>query len=122
MKSEDLERYRRALQAKRGERNRGNIEGIVIERVADAADESVLASQRDLAVDTLNRETAVARQVDKALERIEAGTYGLCARCGDTISSRRLEALPWAELCIACQDAVDGMGRAKTHSRFSDAA
>jgi DnaK suppressor protein len=40
--------------------------------------------------------------IDRALERIDAGTYGVCLRRGERIALDRLEALPAAELCIAC--------------------
>lgn len=40
--------------------------------------------------------------VKRALARIEKGTYGQCARCGDAIAPERLEARPEAALCIAC--------------------
>lgn len=38
--------------------------------------------------------------IDAALQRIEAGTYGTCEECGKQITAERLEALPWARLCI----------------------
>jgi RNA polymerase-binding protein DksA len=41
--------------------------------------------------------------VERALERMDAGTYGVCERCGREIAAERLEALPYATLCIACQ-------------------
>ena len=41
--------------------------------------------------------------VNKALERIEEGSYGICTNCGQPIQAERLEALPEAELCIDCQ-------------------
>jgi DnaK suppressor protein len=41
--------------------------------------------------------------IDSALSRLEAGTYGNCDRCGDTIGRDRLEALPWATKCIECK-------------------
>lgn len=41
--------------------------------------------------------------VNRALDRIEEGTYGICTNCGQPIQAERLEALPWAELCIDCQ-------------------
>ncbi len=41
--------------------------------------------------------------VNKALERIDEGTYGICTNCGKPIQAERLEALPSAELCIDCQ-------------------
>lgn len=43
-------------------------------------------------------------QIRSALERIERGTYGTCARCGEAIARGRLEALPYTSLCIDCAD------------------
>jgi DnaK suppressor protein len=42
-------------------------------------------------------------QVEDALERFEAGTYGLCEQCGREIDPARLKALPYATLCLSCQ-------------------
>lgn len=42
------------------------------------------------------------RRIDAALDRIEQGTYGTCARCGEPISAERLEAVPTAPLCRTC--------------------
>lgn len=42
-------------------------------------------------------------QVNAALARLDAGTYGICASCGKEIGARRLEALPYATLCVECQ-------------------
>ncbi len=39
-------------------------------------------------------------EIDAALQRIEAGTYGVCEVCGKPIGAERLAALPWARLCI----------------------
>ena len=41
-------------------------------------------------------------EIDQALQRIEAGTYGQCLRCGDTIGPQRLHAVPEARSCMAC--------------------
>ena len=46
-------------------------------------------------------------QVDEALSRIEAGTYGICANCGKPINPARLEARPSSVLCIECQQKQD---------------
>lgn len=40
------------------------------------------------------------REVEEALARIEAGTYGTCSACGKRIPEERLEAVPWTTLCI----------------------
>jgi DnaK suppressor protein len=43
------------------------------------------------------------RDVDHALDRMDAGTYGTCERCRQPIADERLEALPAARLCIGCK-------------------
>jgi len=43
------------------------------------------------------------RDVERALAKMDAGTYGTCERCGKPIGPERLEALPWAVLCIECK-------------------
>jgi DnaK suppressor protein len=42
--------------------------------------------------------------IDAALNRMDSQDYGMCEDCGDPIPSRRLEAIPWATRCIACQE------------------
>jgi DnaK suppressor protein len=45
----------------------------------------------------------VLAQIDAALKRLDEGTYGTCARCGGEIAPERLDATPWASLCIDCK-------------------
>ncbi len=66
-----------------------------------AAASQVFAQQRDLALHDRAAQQLV--QVDEALARIEAGSYGRCVRCGQAIPDERLDALPWAARCIDCQ-------------------
>jgi DnaK suppressor protein len=42
-------------------------------------------------------------EIDRALAKIDAGTYGICEHCGQPIAEARLEALPYAALCVACK-------------------
>lgn len=51
------------------------------------------------------------QDIDGALSRIGDGTYGLCADCGNSIPPRRLEALPFATLCVNCQSVADKRAR-----------
>lgn len=44
------------------------------------------------------------RKVELALKRFSTGDFGICAACGDTIGLKRLQAIPWAINCIACQE------------------
>ncbi|MCB0044869.1 MAG: TraR/DksA C4-type zinc finger protein [Caldilineaceae bacterium] len=65
----------------------------------------------DLAYDYTNRDRVTAlrsveeqtlEQIDAALERLDAGTYGICSHCGKPINEERMEALPYATLCMEC--------------------
>jgi DnaK suppressor protein len=49
-------------------------------------------------------------EIDQALERLDAGTYGRCVRCGRPIPDERLAAVPWAALCVPCST---GPGKSK---------
>jgi DnaK suppressor protein len=57
--------------------------------------------ERDLLLEASARRTV--EQIDAALERMVAGTYGLCTPVGRRISVERLRAIPWAELCVDCK-------------------
>ncbi|MBZ5590941.1 MAG: TraR/DksA family transcriptional regulator [Acidobacteriia bacterium] len=47
--------------------------------------------------------------IEEALDRIEAGDYGICLSCEEPIPAKRLEALPWAKFCVTCQQSLSGM-------------
>jgi len=51
------------------------------------------------------------RQIDAALARLHAGRYGLCAKCSEPIPVARLKALPFATLCVPCQERSEGVPR-----------
>lgn len=48
--------------------------------------------------------TEQLRSIKEALDRINEGTYGICAECEKPISPKRLQAVPWAKYCVACQE------------------
>jgi DnaK suppressor protein len=74
-------------------------------------DEIQYASERDLAIRNVDRESALLRHVKAALRRIHDGSFGTCMDCESTISPKRLAAVPWAPLCIQCQEAADRGGQ-----------
>jgi RNA polymerase-binding protein DksA len=55
---------------------------------------------REMASTLEDNSTHVLVEIDAALKRIDEGTFGVCTRCGQPIDAKRLEALPWATLCI----------------------
>lgn len=65
-----------------------------------AAASHVFEQQRDLALRDHDQQHLAA--IDAALARLDAGTYGACTSCKRPIPPERLEALPWAALCIDC--------------------
>jgi DnaK suppressor protein len=65
--------------------------------------------ERDLALSAQAR--AAVEQIDLAVAKINAGTYGECEKCGTTIPEERLEALPHAALCVKCKSGGLGLGR-----------
>lgn len=113
----DAEQFRTALLDER-RRIEGAIEYLRSETAGSLEDETeeMLGGADnhldDAAAGTLDREIdytleehseQVLGQIDAALERIDAGTFGTCTNCGRPIAEERLEARPWATLCIDCQ-------------------
>lgn len=116
MDQETLDRLRRAL-----EEERASLREQLTEHGADPDDATELEIDleggfADSAQATAERARLISlveglRQnlsdVEHALSKIEAGgAYGRCERCGEDIAAERLEALPWARLCIACKQKV----------------
>ena len=58
---------------------------------------------RELDIMLSSQARAAVEEIDRALAKIDAGTYGRCERCGNDIPEARLEALPHASLCVACK-------------------
>jgi DnaK suppressor protein len=111
----DTERFRTLLLEER-ERVRASIERFHEQNSGSLEDETEEETYdnhlADSATATLNREIDytleenaehVLHAIDEALQRIEAGKYGLCGRCGNPIAPERLEAIPYANRCIDCK-------------------
>jgi DnaK suppressor protein len=84
-----------------------NRDGIAIEKSADQMDEIQYASERDLAIRNVDRESGLLHQVRDALRRLHDGGFASCIECESAISPKRLAAVPWASRCIDCQEAAD---------------
>ena len=69
------------------------------------ADSGHSTAERTQAIAVVKALRANLRWVDRALDKIDRDAYGTCESCGRPISPERLEALPWAILCIACKQA-----------------
>ena len=67
------------------------------------ADDATSTYDRELDATLEGNEERALEAIDAALARIENGTYGLCANCGEPIAAERLEAVPWTTQCINCK-------------------
>jgi DnaK suppressor protein len=117
MNKKDLKKFKEILNERRQEilQNKESInEQSVVFDPNDLPDEVDLASsETDQAVNLKlrDRERFLLRKIDKALAKIEEGTYGECESCGDPIGIKRLEARPVTDLCIQCKEEQEARER-----------
>ncbi len=113
MAKTQLNGYRRLLEAKRAslEQELGQAlrdrERLAAVRPPDEGEAAVLTVEREVTAGNIDRLSRLLRQVKAALGRLGDGSYGACLRCDRDISAARLKAVPWAEYCVPCQEAVD---------------
>ena len=70
------------------------------------ADGGRTAAERGQTITLVRELRSSLGDVERALRKLDDGTYGLCERCGNPIGADRLEAIPWARLCITCKQAA----------------
>jgi RNA polymerase-binding transcription factor DksA len=73
----------------------------------DVEETSLDAEERGLGLSLLEITSQTVRRIETALQRLEAGELGTCSDCGGDIGEARLQALPFAALCLACQEKRD---------------
>ncbi|QDG63344.1 TraR/DksA C4-type zinc finger protein [Pseudarthrobacter sp. NIBRBAC000502771] len=117
----DFERFRALLEEERARRVallpalRADIEAANSARQDSNVDDehdpegATIAFELSQASALLKQSSAGLGQIEAALDRLSAGTYGTCAVCGEPIAEGRLEARPWTPFCIL--HASSGRGR-----------
>ena len=73
------------------------------ENFSDPADRATIETERDFMLLIRDRERLLAVKISKTLLRIENGTFGICDKCEEEISFKRLEARPVTTQCIDCK-------------------
>jgi DnaK suppressor protein len=109
MTKTELKTFQKILESRQTElasRDHGR-GALAIERSPDELDRIQESQERESALGALDRNSKFMRQVQEALHRIHAGTFGICAECEENINPKRLAAIPWASTCIVCQEAAD---------------
>ncbi|MFI5142680.1 MAG: TraR/DksA family transcriptional regulator [Thermoanaerobaculales bacterium] len=109
----DIEVMRKQLKKKRNEvlegvsraREMGSVE--TESGAPDIADRATSAFQREFSFALSENEGKLLRMIDDAIARLDNGRFGLCVHCEQPIEKQRLQAIPWARHCIACQELQD---------------
>lgn len=74
-----------------------------LEAAMDSGDQALVDLDREMGISLQEMRNRERQLIDDALFSLEEGTYGVCAECGGEISEKRLEALPFARLCVDCK-------------------
>jgi DnaK suppressor protein len=82
------------------------------ENFPDPTDRASLEADRNFMLRIRDRENKLIKKVKKALDRIENGTFGVCEKCGEDISVKRLKARPVTTLCIDCKTKEEAFEKA----------
>jgi DnaK suppressor protein len=82
------------------------------ETFPDPTDRATLESDRNFMLRIRDREHKLIKKVKKALDRIENGTFGICDKCGEDISTARLKARPVTTQCIDCKTKEEAFEKA----------
>ena len=75
--------------------------------INDTSDMASDSAEGELSLRIAESETAEAGEIERAIEKLDSGTYGSCEMCNKTINAERLQFLPFATLCIKCQELAE---------------
>ena len=106
----DLERQRSAILNEVGEvlTHRDNLEAF-----PDVSDQASAEVDQNFSMRIRDRERKLLKKINEALDQMNAGTYGICERCGGDIPYKRLKARPVTTLCIECKTLQEQEERAR---------
>ena len=105
-----LEEYQKLIRSIN--RNRMAEEEIKLENTEDEGDLATISHNKELLYNLHESDFQRLKSIQEALKRMDRGEYGECIRCGEDINEKRLMAVPWATLCIQCQEDAEREGTA----------
>ena len=112
MQTKQLDRFRIKLEARRKELqqavSRGNFEGRAVDHLApDPADRASHSYQKEHLFKESQNARRMLRLTELALKRVQEGVFGYCALCAEEINAKRLQAVPWTQYCLTCQEELE---------------
>jgi DnaK suppressor protein len=75
-----------------------------LEATQDPADMAANAYTKELLISMSANDRVLLQLIEEALARVERGEFGECINCGEPVSEKRLDAVPWTRYCLKCQD------------------
>jgi DnaK suppressor protein len=117
MKKKDIEKFKKDLNSQLEEllsHADDTVSGMTTpkENFPDPTDRASLEADRNFMLRIRDRESKLIKKIKKTLERIENGTFGICEKCGEDISLKRLQARPVTSQCIECKTKEEAMEKA----------
>jgi DnaK suppressor protein len=106
----DVQPYKDALEKKKTEiLGTGGIKPLQASmdnnsRQGDMADQASGNNEVHIQLKLKQTDAKILTAIEEALGRIDSGSYGICRDCGEPISEKRLEAIPWTRVCISCKE------------------
>ena len=105
-----LERREAVLKDVHGlEEEEAGTDGTVAGLSIHSADLGTDRAAHDVSLGCMESATSEVQEIDDALRRIREGSFGICDTCGEKIAKGRLEAIPYAKLCIPCKMAEEAL-------------
>jgi len=110
LRKTDVERFREKLESQRAEtkqllhRTEGEQKGLAGDRPPELGDFCIESAAREYLFERVSQQRRLLNHIERSLERIHSGTFGECITCGEEIPRKRLDAMPWTEYCLHCQD------------------
>jgi DnaK suppressor protein len=113
MDKKTLQQYRKKLIDKRRELTQAYTKNRHYGRESDEggtqdlADKASSSYTKEFLYSLSNTERSIIEDVEQAIGRLDEGAYGTCMECGERISKKRLEAVPWAMYCVPCKERIE---------------
>ncbi len=117
MRRRETEQYREVLQGQlealigHGNQAVHEMAGEEGEELPDPSDRATVEEERNWSLRLADRDRKLIAKLQEAIARLDAGTFGLCTRCGRTIATARLRARPMTDLCIECKTEAERLER-----------
>ena len=128
MSGTQIQQFQRKLEASRDEAFRFLVKAEQERHILDGddpqdfGDRSITSTSREFLLQRSGQKRRLLQLIEDALRRIDNDEFGGCVGCGGKINLKRLEAMPWTERCLRCQEKFEQLEKVKFCPRLPSAA